>query len=169
MFLGKYHKELAWFKESVREENEILKNIWIDGADLVANLKKYDSLRSARIEKIKSTYGIDIREAEDYEIFTEGHARYFESLCKRHLSRTESDKSMLAEQDLSFISKMFANYNIKMDRGLYDIYNDRYYYQLGYNISMILEAYLPEYRETIYVKDHNFNRYLETLKAHNKE
>ena len=168
-YLGKYHKELAWFKESVRAENEILKSIWIDGADLVSNLNRYDSLRSSRIERIKNTYDVDIREIEDYEIMMEGHARYFESLCKRYLSTTEADTSMLAEQDLHRITKMFEGYAVEKDKALYDIYNDRYYYQLGYNISMILEKYLPEYRETIYSKEHNFNRYLESLKASSKK
>jgi hypothetical protein len=167
-FLAKYYKELDWFKASVQRENEILKSIWIDGADLVSSLNTYDSLRSARIEKIKATYGIDIREIEDYEILLEGHARYFESLCKRHLSEMYSDRSMLTEQDTPFITNMFEGYEIKKDKGLYDLYNDRYYYQLGYNISMILEKYLPDYKETLYVEEHNFNRYLDALKAHNQ-
>ncbi len=164
-FLGNYHKELPWFRESVQEENEILKSMWIDGADVVSNLHRYDSLRTARIDKIKSTYGVDIREVEDYEILIEGHARYFESLCKRHLSTFDEDTSMLNPRDLQSITNLFADYDIKKDKALYDLYNDRYYYQLGYNISMILEKYLPEYRETIYTREHNFNRYLETLKT----
>lgn len=164
-FLGKYHKELDWFKESVHKENELLKEIWIDGADLVQNLKRYDSLRSVRIEKIKKDFGVDIREVEDYEILMEGHTRYFESLCKRFLAEDISETSMLAEKDLALITNMFENYELEKDKGLYDIYNDRYYYPLGYNISMILEKHLPDYRETIYTKEHNFNRYLEELKA----
>lgn len=168
-FLGRYHKELPWFKESVRKENQILKSIWIDGSDLVTNLIAFDSLRSARIERIKKEYGVDIREVEDYEILMEGHARYFESLCKRHLSEIDVDTSMLEQQDLQLITGIFEGYEIKKDKALYDIYNDRYYYPLGYNISMILETSLPGYTETIYTKDHNFNRYLETLKAQGKQ
>jgi hypothetical protein len=166
-FLAKYHRDLDWYKKSVHEENELLKSIWINRADLYVNLIKYDSLRTSRIEKIKEIYGVDIREVEDYEIMIEGHARYFESLCKRLLAKGDSDTSMLSEEELPFITKLFDSYEITKDKGLYDIYNDRYYYQLGYNISMILEKYLPEYRETIYTQEFNFNRYLE--KAHNKE
>ena len=166
-FLGKYHRELPWFRQSVREENEILKRIWIEGADVASNLHKYDSLRTTRIEKIKDAYGVDIREVEDYEILSEGHARYFESLCKRHLSESDGDTSMLTEEDLPLISNLFADYDIKKDEALYDLYNDRYYYQLGYNLSMILEKHLPAYRETIYTEAPNFNRYIETLKARN--
>jgi hypothetical protein len=126
-------------------------------------------VRTSRIEKIKEIYGVDIREVEDYEILLEGHARYFESLCKRFLAHTDSDTSMLTEEELPFITNLFENYEIKKDKALYDIYNDRYYYQLGYNISMILENYLPEYKESIYTQEFNFNRYIEALKAHSKE
>lgn len=164
-FLGNYHRELPWFRESVQEENEILKSIWIDGAEVASTLRKYDSLRTIRIDKIKSTYGVDIREVEDYEILIEGHARYFESLCKRHLSGFNQDTTMLTPRDLQSITNLFEDYDIKKDKALYDLYNDRYYYQLGYNISMILEKYLPAYRETLYTREHNFNRYLETLKS----
>lgn len=160
-FLAKYHRDLDWYKKSVHQENELLKSIWIDSADLYATLSKYDSLRTSRIEKIKELYGVDIREVEDYEILTEGHARYFESLCKRFLAQGDTDTSMLTEEELPFITNMFEGYEIKKDKGLYDIYNDRYYYPLGYNISMILEKYLPEYRETIYTQEFNFNEYLE--------
>ena len=162
-FLAKYHKELDWFRESVEAENEALKEIWINGAALVANLEKYDSLRSARIEKVQNDFGVDIREVEDYEICIEGHARYFESLCKRYLSEGTDETGMLTEKDLALITHMFEGYQIKQDKGLYDIYNDRYYYQLGYNISMILEKHLPAYKASIYTREFNFNRYLELL------
>lgn len=166
-FLSNYHKEMDWYKESVFNENELLKAIWIDDANLVKYLKQYDSLRTRRIERIKDSFGIDIREVEDYEILIEGHARYFESICKRHIAKSNTDTSMLQEKDLKLISNMFEGYEIKQDKGLYDIYNDRYYYQLGYNISMILEKYHPEYTESIYKEENNFNQYIETLKSRN--
>ena len=166
-FLGRYHKELEWYRESIYKENELLKSIWINDADVVDNLKKYDSLRTMRIDRIKGDYGIDIREVEDYEILIEGHARYFESLCKRHLAVSKPSTAILIKEDLDLISNMYEGYNVKKDKGLYDIYNDRYYYQLGYNISMILEKFLPNYKETIYVGENSFNPYLKELKAHN--
>ena len=168
-FLGKYHKELEWYRESVHKENEILKSIWIDSADLVENLKKYISLRKLRIEKIKVTHGVDIREAEDYEILIEGQARYFEFLCKRYISKRNIETKMLSELDLTYITNMFDGYDVQKDKGLYDIYNDRYYYQLGYNISMILEKHLPEYKESIYTQEYNFNRYIEMLLENNQK
>jgi hypothetical protein len=168
-FLGQYHKELKWYRESVLNENEILKNIWINGAGLVENLNKYRSLRLERIEKIKASFGVDIREVEDYEIFIEGQARYFESLCKRFLSKGIIETRMLSEEDRSYITKKFEGYEVKKDQGLYDIYNDRYYYQLGYNISMILEKHLPEYRESVYTEAHNFNRFIDILLEKNRE
>lgn len=164
-FLGKYHAELNWYKESIHKENELLKGIWINDADLIESLKQYDSLRTIRIEKIRNTYGVDIREIEDYEILIEGNARYFESLCKRQLAISDPDTSMLSKNDLGSIHHMFEGYDIKKDKGLYNIYNHRYYYQLGFNISMILEKYLPEYKASIYGKEHNFNPYIEALKT----
>ena len=163
-FLAKYHKELGWFKKSIYDENELLKDIWINDADIVKNLSKYDSLRTARIEKIKTDFGLDIREVEDYEIMLEGHARYFESLCKRHLADNNPEISMLKESDLKLISNMYKGYVVEKDKVLFDIYNDRYYYQLGYNLSMILEKYLPEYKESIYVTEYNLNNYINKLK-----
>jgi len=163
-FLAKYYKELDWYKQSIHDENELLKAIWINDAEIIENLNIYDSIRTARIEKIKNDFGIDIREVEDYEIMLEGHARYFESLCKRHLANNNPETSMLKEEDLNLISNMFEGYDSKKDKGLYNIYNDRYYYQLGYNISMILEKYLPEYKESIYVTEFNFNNYIDRLK-----
>lgn len=168
-FLGTYHNELDWFKASVYEENEILKSIWIEGADLVSGLQRYESLRSARIDQINQQYGINIREVEDYEIFVEGQARYFESLCKRYLSQHASDTTMLTSEDLSSITEMFDGYDVKRDKALYDLYNDRYYYQLGYNLSMILEKYLPEFRQTVYTSDLNFNRFIDVLLSGQEE
>lgn len=166
-FLAKYHKELEWYRESIKKENELLKAIWIEEADLKSNLIKYDSIRTIRINRIKNEYEVDIRGAEDYEILIEGHARYFESLCKRYISKHDPNASMLLEDDLGLISGMFKGYEVKKDKNLSNIYNDRYYYPLGYNISMILEKYLPEYKETIYAEENNFNRYIDELKAHN--
>lgn len=162
-YLGKLHKEESWFKKSIELENEILKDIWINDADVSINLKKYDSIRTKRIDRVKALFGVDIREVEDYEILMEGHARYFESLCKRHLSENESDISMLNDSDLKGIAGIFDGYKIKKDKFLYNIYNDRYYYPIGYNISMILEKHLPIYKESVYRKEYNFNSYLRTL------
>ena len=97
-FLGSYHQDLEWYKESVKQENELLKEIWIDGADLIQNLNKYDSLRNQRIERIKKEYDVDIRIAEDYEITIEGQARYFESLTKRYLSKYSPRKNLLTKK-----------------------------------------------------------------------
>lgn len=163
-FLAKYHKELEWYKESIHRENELLKAIWLHDADVLANLNAYDSLRMIRIQRIRDEYGVDILEAEDYELLIEGHTRYFESLCKRHIAQQQPDTSMLQAADVNLISKMFEGYEVKKDKGLYNLYNDRYYYPLGYNISMILEKYLPTYKQSIYLKEHNFNRYLEMLR-----
>ena len=145
----------------------MLKAIWIEDADLKLNLIKYDSIRTLRINRIKNEYEVDIRGPEDYEILIEGHARYFESLCKRYISKHTPNASMLLEDDLGLISGMFKGYEVKKDKNLSNIYNDRYYYPLGYNISMILEKYMPEYKETIYTEENNFNRYIDELKAHN--
>ncbi len=164
-FLGSYHQDLDWFSTSIERENELLKAIWIEDAEIVNNLSKYDSLRTVRIDRVKKEFGVDIREVEDYEIMMEGHARYFESLCKRYLSENGSDASTLTEEDKLYVTDMFEGYDITADKGLYNIYNNRYYYPLGFNISMILEKHLPEYRETIYVSEHNFNSYLEELRT----
>lgn len=168
-FLAKYHKELDWYRESIKNENELLKAIWTEDADLKSNLIKYDSIRTLRINRIKDEYEVDIRGPEDYEILIEGHARYFESLCKRYISKHSPNASMLLEDDFGLISDMFKGYEIKKDKNLSDIYNDRYYYPIGYNISMLLEKYLPEYEETIYTEENNFNRYIEELKSHNNK
>ena len=163
-FLGLYHRDLDWYKESVEKENEILKGIWIDDRDPGENLRRYDSLRTIRIDRIKKEYGVDIRPAEDYELLIEGHARYFESHCKRYLAGHPTDTSMLSDDDKSYLTDMFKGYEVDADKALHNIYNDRYWYQLGYNISMILEKYLPEFKETLYYKEQNFNTYLEQLK-----
>jgi len=164
-FLGAYHRDLAWYRESVKQENDILKSIWIDGADVAVRLNRYDSLRTARIERIKKEFSVDIREIEDYEIMIEGQARYFESLCKRYLSQHQSNTTMLVKEDTSLITNMFEEYDVSEDKGLYDIYNDRYYYQLGFNISMVLEKHLPSYKKSIYAQEQNFNSYLQQLKV----
>ena len=164
-FLGDYHKNLDWYKESVQQENELLKSIWIDGADLIKTLDEYESLRTVRINRINDEYNIDIREVEDYEFMLEGHARYFESLCKRYLSENIPDNSMLMDEDQSLVTNLFDNYDISKDKALYNIYNDRYYYAIGFNISMILENHLPKYKESIYSKEQNFNTYLKEIKS----
>ena len=76
---------------------------------------------------------------------------------------------MLSEQDSIYFTKMFENYEVKKDKTLYNIYNDRYYYQIGYNLSMILKLHLPEYKKSIYIKEYNFNSYIDKLKALNNK
>jgi hypothetical protein len=163
-FLGSYHKDLEWYRESVRKENDLLKAIWIEDADLNQNLAEYDSLRNLRIDKIKKEYGEDIRDAEDYEVTIEGNARYFESLVKRYLSKNRPNSEALNKADQELITDMFKEYEVSEDKGFFNIYNNRYYYPIGYNISMILEKYNVNYKESIYRKEHNIHYYLEELK-----
>jgi len=164
-FLGDYHKELAWYRESVAQENQLLKDVWQGTMDPSEGIRKYLDLRGIRRKRILEEYGVDISEIEDYEILTEGHARYFQSLAKRYMRDHSTDTSMLTEADRELIGNIFAGYEPAEDTGLSDIYNDRYYYQLGYNISMILEKYLPGYAETLYRTVFNFNPYLKSLAA----
>ena len=163
-FLGSYHKDLEWYKESVEQENDLLKAIWIDGADLIQNLNKYDSLRNQRIDRIKREYDVDIRIAEDYEITLEGQARYFESLIKRYLSKNKPEAAFFTEEDKEGITNMFKGYDVSKDRNLFNIYNNRYYYPIGYNISMILEKYNVDYKNSIYREEQNIHHYLKELK-----
>ena len=164
-FLGSYHKDLEWYKESVKQENDLLKAIWIDGGDLIQNLNKYDSLRNQRIGRIKREYDVDIRIAEDYEITHEGQARYFESLIKRYLSKNNPEADFFTQEDNEGITEMFKGYDVSTDRSLFNIYNNRYYYTIGYNISMILEKYNVDYKNSIYREEKNIHHYLKELKS----
>jgi len=164
-FLGSYHKDLEWYRESVHKENELLKAIWIDGADLIQNLTEYDSLRNGRIDKIKKEFGVNIRDAEDYEVNVEGQARYFESLCKRYLAENTPSTKSLNKEDQEHITDMFKGYDVFKGKELYDIYNDRYYYQIGYNICMIFEKYNFDYKQYINNEEQNIYHYLEKLKS----
>ena len=164
-FLGSYHQDLDWYQESVEKENDLLKAIWIDGADLIQNLNKYDSLRNQRIERITREYNVDIRPAEDYEITLEGQARYFESLIKRYLSKNSPESVFFTKEDKEDITDMFRGYNVAKDRNLFNIYNNRYYYPIGYNISMILEKYNVDYKNSIYREEQNIHHYLDELKS----
>ncbi|MDX1333727.1 MAG: hypothetical protein R3252_11895 [Robiginitalea sp.] len=162
-FLGGYHKELDWYREAVAQENQLLKDVWQGTMDPREGIRKYLDLREVRRKRILEKYGVDISEIEDYEILIEGHARYFQSLAKRYMRDHPTDTSMLREADRDRIGNIFAGYEPHEDTGLSDIYNDRYYYQLGYNIAMILEKYLPGYAESIYHTVFNYNPYLEAL------
>ena len=162
-FLGAYHKELPWYRKSGEAENKVLKDVWQGRTKPTDGIQRYLQLRQKRRNRILEEYGVDISSIEDYEILIEGHARYFQSLAKRFMTDHPTDTSMLAEVDFELIGNIFDGYEPVKDTGLSDIYNDRYYYQLGYNISMILEQYLPDYRETIYVSEFNFNTYLQEL------
>lgn len=164
-FLGSYHRDLDWYKESVEKENDLLKAIWIDGADLNQNLKQFDSLRDLRIERIKREYDVDIRAAEDYEITIEGNARYSESLIKRYLAENRPDASFLTDEDKKGITNVFDGYEVSKDKNLFNIYNSRYYYAIGYNISMILEKYDPNFKNRIYAEKVSLRDLLEELKS----
>ncbi|MCA0931282.1 hypothetical protein LCM02_02385 [Lutimonas saemankumensis] len=164
-FLGSYHKDLDWYKESVEKENDLLKAIWIDGTDLNQNLKQFDSLRNLRIERIKREYDVDIRAAEDYEITIEGNARYFESLIKRYLAENRPDASFLTDEDKKSIVNMFAGYEVSKDKNLFNIYNSRYYYVIGYNISMILEKYEHDFISRINTDEVSLLELLKELKS----
>jgi hypothetical protein len=164
-FLGSYHRDLNWYKESVEKENDLLKAIWIDGADLNQNLKQFDSLRDLRIERIKQEYDVDIRAAEDYEITIEGNARYTESLMKRYLAENRPDASFLTDEDKKSITNMFEGYEVSKDNNLFNIYNSRYYYPIGYNISMILEKYEHNFKSRINTDEVSLLELLKELKS----
>ena len=159
-FLGNYYKNIDWYKESVKQENNILKSIWIENKDVYPNLLAYDSIKTRRIDRIKMMFGVDIREIEDYEIMVEGQARYIEALCKMYLSKNRPKTNMLIRNDTALITNLFNKKEIVNDKGLFNINNDRYYYPLGFNISMILEQHFPNYKETLYKEKQNFNDYL---------
>ena len=162
-YLGTYHRDLGWFRESVHRENEILKEVWQDKRPVSQGILEYMDLQAKRRARVLEEYGVAIGEVEDYEITFEGHARYFESLAKRYLSGHVSDTSMLSDSERERIRGHFKGYQPERDTGLPDIYNDRYYYQLGYNLSMILEKHLPAYAITIYKSAFDFNTYLRKL------
>jgi len=164
-FLGSYHRDLDWYKESVEKENDLLKAIWIDGANLIQNSKQFDSLRNLRIERIKREYDVDIRAAEDYEITIEGNARYSESLMKRYLAENRPDASFLTDEDKKCIINMFEGYEVSKDKALFNIYNSRYYYQIGYNISMILEKYEHNFKSRIHSEEVSLLELLKELKS----
>ena len=164
-FLGSYHKDLGWYKESVEKENDLLKAIWINGADLNQNLQQFDSLRDLRIERIKQEYDVDIRAAEDYEITIEGNARYYESLIKRYLAENRPDASFLTDEDKKSITNMFNDYEVSIDKNLFNIYNSRYYYVIGYNISMILEKYEHDFKSKINTEEVSILELLKELKS----
>ncbi|MFZ9031975.1 MAG: hypothetical protein ACO20F_11900 [Robiginitalea sp.] len=164
-FLGSYHRDLDWYKESVEKENDLLKAIWIDGADLNRNLKQFDSLRDLRIERIKREYDVDIRAAEDFEITLEGNARYSESLLKRYLAENRPDASFLTDEDKKSITDMFNGYEVSKDKNLFNIYNSRYYYVIGYNISMILEKYEHNFKSRIHTEEVSLLELLKELKS----
>jgi len=164
-FLGAYHKDLPWFRQQVQRENQLLKELWHGEAPPSKGIRRYQELRRQRRERIRREYEVDIADVEDYEIMMEGHARYFQSLAKRYMRDNPTDTSMLSMADRDLIGNIFDGYDPLKDKGLSDIYNDRYYYQLGYNISMILEKYLSGYVETIYQTVFNFNPYLKSLEG----
>ena len=164
-FLGSYHKDLDWYKESVEKENDLLKAIWIDGADLNRNLEQFDSLRDLRIERIIKEYDVDIRAAEDYEITIEGNARYFESWIKRYLAENRPDASFLTDEDKKSITDMFNGYEVLKDKNLFNIYNSRYYYVIGYNISMILEKFEHDFKSRINTDEVSLLELLKELKS----
>ena len=149
----------------MEKENDLLKAIWIDGADLNHNLQQFDSLRDLRIERIKREYDVDIRAAEDYEITIEGGARYPESLMKRYLAENRPDASFLTDEDKKSIINMFEGYDVSKDKALFNIYNSRYYYQIGYNIFMILEKYEHDFISRIYTEEVSLLELLEELKS----
>lgn len=159
-YLGSLHREWPWFQDLVYRENEILKALWQGQKPVNQGILEYLAMQKVRRGRVLEAYGIAIGEVEDYEILMEGHARYFESLAKRYIRDHSTDTSMLSEADRGRIGNLFAGYDPAKDNGLSDIYNDRYYYPQGYNISMILEKYLPGYAETIYQSEFNFNTYL---------
>ena len=163
-FLGSYHQDLEWYKESVKQENELLKEIWIDGADLIQNLNKYDSLRNQRIERIKREYDVNIRAAEDYENTIEGNARYFDSFTRRYLAENKPETSFLTEKDKKNIIDRFKGYKVSTDSLNYNITKDRYWYPLGFNMSMILEKYDPDFKNKIYTENVTLRDLLEELK-----
>lgn len=164
-FLGSYRRDLNWYKESVKRENDVLKAIWIDGADLNQNLKQFDSLRDLRIERIKREYDVDIRAAEDYENTIEGNARYFDSFTRRYLAENKPDVSFLTEGDKKDIIDRFNGYKVSKDSLNYNITKDRYWYPLGFNMSMILEKYDPDFKNKIYTEKVTLRDLLEELKS----
>lgn len=162
-FLGKRHANNEWFKSSVNAENELLKSIWLDSADVSGTLREYMKMRDQRLSRSKAEFGVDLREAEDYEILLEGHARYFEQLAKKYASVNPVDTNLVRPKDRKYFTGIFEGYEPKADQGLFNLYNDRYYYVLGYNISMILEKYHKGWKESIYKTEFNFNSYLADL------
>ncbi|MGI9530453.1 hypothetical protein, partial [Lutimonas sp.] len=57
-YLGAYYENLAWFKESVDRENEILKSIWKEDSDVATSIYSYDSLRTQRLMRIEEEYHV---------------------------------------------------------------------------------------------------------------
>ena len=89
----------------------------------------------------------------------------FESLIKRYLAENRPDASFLTDQDKKSIVNMFAGYEVSKDKNLFNIYNSRYYYVIGYNISMILEKYEHDFISRINTDEVSLLELLKELRS----
>ena len=75
------------------------------------------------------------------------------------------ENEQLTDEDKMSITNMFNGYEVSKDKNLFNIYNSRYYYVIGYNISMILEKYEHDFKSKIYTEEVSLLELLEELKS----
>lgn len=136
----------------VEQENEILIRLWTDdSADLSTELIRFKNLRDQRKNYTQTKYNIPIFALEDYQVTSEGHARFFESLVKKQLATSVQQNNP------------YKDYLVSKDLALMRISNNKYWYPLGFNTAMVLEKYLPNYRMYLYKDGKNLNECMDDL------
>ena len=119
--------QLAWFKESVVEENALLLKAIERPGSAEDYMRKFFELRDKRRARVLDELGVDIVAYEQLMEITEGSARYIEYQLYKYLKTFQPEK----------------------DQWLF-IPSNKYYYALGINALRLLDGLGIDYRGDIF-------------------
>ncbi len=144
-------KNNAWFKESIRKENELLLSAlkFDDYNKIQASIIKFFDLRNKRLKQTKELLDFDIKNIEQTYETMEGTARYIEYSLFEIFKTLQSNKDFEKRDSLFNSYKNFKDYTIEKDEWLWKV-GMNYFYAIGFNIARILDKLKVNYKSRLF-------------------
>ncbi|MDY8136391.1 hypothetical protein [Aquimarina sp. 2201CG5-10] len=158
--LAYFYKNIKWFRNSIKQENELLLNSLKENEieSIEKMINTYLSLKKNRISRVKEEFKTNITDIESSLERSEGTARYIEYKTKEYLKDVEHIPA-LTQLDQFYHPENLPEYTLEKDEWMYTI-KGLYVYTIGFNLTRLLEKLKIEYQKTIFNHNRSFDDYL---------
>ena len=156
-----FYGNLDWYKESVKNENQLLLNALKSTSkeQSLAILSEYFERKENRWQRIEEEYGLKFGPLENMIEKLEGGGRFIEYQTKLQLKSYPYNEE-LASIDPAYKKDKFKEYSVERDEWMYQLWGP-YFYATGFSLYRLFDKLEIDYQASIYqentfIKDYFF-------------